>query len=425
MSPLALAAAYLRQHPLSTLLNVLLVALGVATLAVLLLLSRQAEQALAAGAGGVDFVVGAEGSPLQLILSAVYHVDSPTGNIPGATLETLRRNRAVAQAVPLALGDSYRGVRIVGTDTSAWTVTGARLAAGRLWQRPGEVVVGARAAHAAGLSLGDTLVGAHGLSEATAAYGHDDAPLIVVGRLAPGAGTADGLIWTSVETVWQAHGLSAGQSGAPPPPPPGALVPPPPTGALPPPPGMVAPSDGRDLTAILVRVASPIAVALLPRQIDAEPGVQAAVPAREVQRLLRLFGVGFATLRLFGVVLLGAALLSLFLALTTAMRARRADLAVLRALGARRRTLVALVLAEGLALTTAGLVAGLALGHAAVEVLGRLAPGAGTTVTLTGWTWVPAESALVAAALVVGLVASALPALTAYRTSVATTLAEA
>ena len=172
-------------------------------------------------------------------------------------------------------------------------------------------------------------------------------------------------------------------------------------------------------------MASPIAVALLPRQVDATTSMQAAVPAQQIQRLLRLLGVGVATLRLFGLALLAASLLSVFAALTAALQARRTDLAVFRALGAHRRTLLGIVLLEGVLLTLAGLALGLALGHVAAEALGRLAPGDGATVPLTGWTWVPAEWGLAAAVLGVGALASLVPALGAYRTPVADTLARA
>lgn len=438
MTALRLALAYLRQRPMGTLLNVILLSLGIATITVLLLLSRQVEENLARSADGIDFVVGAKGSPLQLILSSIYHVDSPTGNIPHAQLDSLRANRGVKTAIPLALGDSYKGFRVVGTEPSYAEHYGATLAAGAMFTESRQVVLGATVAARTGLTIGDTLSSSHGLSMETMAYGHPEAPLEVVGILAPGAAVLDGLILTPVETVWDVHGLNE------PPPPPQRLppapvadateadtlndvaMPPPPPGAMPPPPPGAGPaSDGRDLTAILVVTASPITTALLPRQINAQTNLQTAVPAQEIQRLLRLLGVGFLTLRLFGLVLLLAAALSVFIALTNAMRARRVDLAILRSLGGHRRTLFGLVLTEGLVLTILGLILGLGLGHALVEVLGRLVPGEGTAVQLTGMAFAPEEGLLIALVLVVGVVASLLPAIQAYRTDVAGTLAQA
>ncbi|MFN3597310.1 MAG: ABC transporter permease, partial [Rubricoccaceae bacterium] len=208
MSSLALALAYLRQRPAQTLLNVVLLALGIATVAALLLAGRQAERSLARGAERVDFVVGAKGSPLQLILSAVYHLDSPTGNIPHALLDSLRAHRAVAEAIPLALGDAYEGWRVAGTEPDYVALYEGTLAEGRLWEATGEAVLGARVAAATGLGVGSTLVTTHGLGGGDdASYAHDDAPLRVVGVLAPGAGVLDALVLTDVGTVWDVHGL--------------------------------------------------------------------------------------------------------------------------------------------------------------------------------------------------------------------------
>lgn len=439
MSPVAIALAYLRQRPVQALLTVLLLALGIATVTVLLLAGRQAERSLARGAENVDFVVGAKGSPLQLILSAVYHLDAPTGNIPYALLDSLRAHRAVAEALPLALGDAYEGFRVVGTEPGYVALYGGAPAEGRLWEAPGEAVLGARVAAATGLGVGDAFVTTHGLgADDGFGYAHDDAPLRVVGVLAPGAGVLDALVLTSVETVWDVHGLGppapdedhahadgdADLGGASddatgietvPPPPPAAAMPPPPGGAL--------PGDGRDLTAILVRVASPVATFLLPQQINAQTTAQAAIPAQEVQRLLRLLGVGFFALRLFGAVLIAVAALGVFAALTSALGARRHDLAVMRALGASRGRLAALVLTEGLLLTATGLALGLLLGHAATELIGQAAPSDGASVRLTGWAFAPAEVLLVLAVLAVGALAALGPAWRAYRTDVARTLA--
>ncbi|NBC87308.1 MAG: ABC transporter permease, partial [Bacteroidetes bacterium] len=133
MNLLKLSASYLRQRPFSTLLNVLILALGIATIVVLLLVSDRVEQNLTRNADGIDLVVGAKGSPLQLILSSVYHIDAPTGNISVAEAEGLMENRAVAEAMPLALGDSYRGFRIVGATHAYAEHYGGEVARGRFW----------------------------------------------------------------------------------------------------------------------------------------------------------------------------------------------------------------------------------------------------------------------------------------------------
>ena len=164
MSIVRLALAYARRRPLSTLLVVLLLALGVASVALTLLITRELEARLTRDAAGIDLVVGAKGSPLQIVLAGVYHADVPPGNIPLAAIETLRRNPLVAQVIPLALGDSFQGFRIVGTEPQFVTHYGGTLAQGALWSMPLDAVLGSDVARASKLHVGDRFVGSHGLA---------------------------------------------------------------------------------------------------------------------------------------------------------------------------------------------------------------------------------------------------------------------
>jgi putative ABC transport system permease protein len=116
MNVMRLALAYARRRPLATLLNVLLLAVGVATITLVILLSDELDTRLSREAAGIDLVVGAKGSPLQLVLAGVYHADIPPGNIPLAAVESLRENPLIGEVIPLALGDSFHGFRIVGTE---------------------------------------------------------------------------------------------------------------------------------------------------------------------------------------------------------------------------------------------------------------------------------------------------------------------
>jgi len=174
---------------------------------------------------------------------------------------------------------------------------------------------------------------------------------------------------------------------------------------------------------LLVQYASPLAAATLPRAVNAGPTLQAASPAYESARLFRMLGVGVEVLRAFGLVLVIAAGLSVFIALTNALEERRYDLAVMRMLGASRVKLMGLLLIEAIALSAAGAVLGLALGHVLMEVLGA-ALRAAQQVPVTGWTWAPAELWLMVLALGVGILAALLPAWRASRAEVAPVLAE-
>jgi putative ABC transport system permease protein len=383
--------AYLRAKPLSTALNLLLLALGIATIAVLMLATQQIEERMGRDARGIDMVAGAKGSPMQLVLSAVFHLDAPTGNIPLDEATALARHRLVKRAIPLALGDSYRGFRIVGTNHDYVAQYGARLAEGSLWAKPMQAVLGAEAARATGLRVGTKFAGAHGLGEG--GVEHEEEPYQVVGVLAPTGTVIDRVVLTSVESVWEVHEHGKPAGGP------------------------------RELTALLIQYASPLAAATLPRAVNAGPTLQAASPAYESARLFRMLGVGVEVLRAFGLVLVLAAGLSVFIALTNALEERRYDLAVMRMLGASRAKLMGLLLIEGLALSVAGALLGLMLGHLLMEVLGA-ALRAAQQVPVTGWTWVAGELWLLVLALGVGVLAALLPAWRASRAEVAPVLAE-
>ena len=146
---------YLKDKPLNTMLNILLMSLGIAIILVLILLSTQLEENLGKNKRGIDLVVGAKGSPLQLILANVYHIDFPTGNIKLDQAKGLTRNRLVKSAIPLALGDSYNGFRIVGTNHDYINLYQGEVADGKLWSYNLEATIGPNVAKRLGLKIGD------------------------------------------------------------------------------------------------------------------------------------------------------------------------------------------------------------------------------------------------------------------------------
>ncbi|HEX5863168.1 MAG TPA: ABC transporter permease, partial [Casimicrobiaceae bacterium] len=198
MNIVRVAYAYARHSPLTTVLNLALLTLGVATITLLLLLGEALDERLKRDAAAIDLVVGAKGSPLQLVLAGVYHVDVPPGNIPLDEVEKLRGNPLIREVVPVAMGDSYRGFHIVGTEPDFLGLYGARLASGVLWRAPLEAVLGAQVAHRSGLTLGAQFAGAHGLAEGGEVHG--DNPYRVVGILAPSGTVIDRLVLTGVES---------------------------------------------------------------------------------------------------------------------------------------------------------------------------------------------------------------------------------
>jgi putative ABC transport system permease protein len=399
MNLATLSASYLRARPLNTALSLLLLALGVGTIVLLVLVVSQLEERMYRDARGIDLVVGAKGSPIQLILSGIYHADAPTGNIPLAEARALEKHRFIKKSMPLALGDSWKGHRIVGATHAYPEHYGARLASGRLWEKSMEAVLGAEVAARTGMRVGGTFTGVHGIGGEGEEHGDD--PYTVVGVLERTGSVIDRLVLCNIESVWQVHEHAQGPEDEA---------------------DRKALEEAREVTVLLLQYASPLAAATLPRQINSKSELQAASPAYETARLFRIVGVGVEVLRAFALVLILAAGLSVFIALYTALEERRYDLAVMRTLGASPGKLFGLLVTEGIVLALVGALIGLGLGHALASALGAWLETQ-QQYPVTGLEWRPEELWLLVVALGVGLIAALLPAWRAYRTDVSRTLA--
>ncbi|MDO8447412.1 MAG: ABC transporter permease [Rhodoferax sp.] len=393
MKTIALSFRYLWSRPLAAALNLLLLSLGLASITLVMLTSEQIDRAFERDLAGIDLVVGAKGSPMQLILAGVFHIDVPPGNIPLAEVQALQKDPRVARLIPLSLGDSFRGFRIVGTSPDYLSHYGATLAQGTPWRQSMQTVLGAGVALATGMKAGDTFIGSHGLGGG--GHAHGDNPYQVSGVLKPCQCVLDRLILTAAESVWQVHEkASAGDD--------------------------LSEEDRkvleaeREITLALIQYSSPLAAVTLPRYVNSSTGMQAAAPAVEVTRLLRMVGVGTEVLRGFGAVLLLTAGLSVFIALWNAVRERRADLAMLRMLGASPAKVAGLLLCEALWLALLASALGLLGGHLLTGLVGWMLQ-AEKSLPVTGWLWVPAEAWIPAAAVAVAGLAALLPALSAYR----------
>lgn len=402
MNLLSLSWRYLWARPLATLLNLLLLTLGLATVAFVLLAQDRVARAFERDLRDIDLVVGAKGSPLQLILAGVFHIDVPPGNIALADVQALAQNPMVAQVIPLSLGDSLQAFRIVGTTHDYVAHFGASLRHGTLWSMPMQAVLGAQVAQATGLTVGQAFAGAHGLGGG--GHAHADMPYTVTGILQPCGCVLDRLVLTGTASVWAVHeGLVPGEFE-----------------------GLPAEDRSaieaeRELTLALVRYRTPLAAASLPRLVNSTTKMQAAAPATEITRLLSMLGVGTRLLQGLGAVLLLVAGLSVFIALWGAVRERRADIAMLRMLGAPPRRVGLLLLCEALWLAVLACVLALLLAQGLSMLAGGLwAQGQGLAIDQGQW---PSRLAFVPAlALGVALLAAALPALSAYRVDVASLL---
>jgi putative ABC transport system permease protein len=391
-----LAWQYLWARPLTTSLNLLLLTLGLAAMAFVLIAQDQLDKAFERDLKGIDAVVGAKGSPMQLILSGVFHIDAPTGNISLDDWKALQAHPQVAQAIPLSMGDNLQGFRIIGTTTDYPAHYGATLAQGQWWTQPMEAVMGAQAARVTGLATGQSFVGAHGLGNGGAVHG--DSRYAITGVLAPCACVLDRLVLTATESVWQVHD------------------------------DMHATDDmddedraaiaaDREVTVALIRYKSPLATLSFPRYVNSATDMQAASPALEVARLMSLFSVGAQVLQGLGVVLLGVAGLSVFIALWNAVRERRADLAMLRMLGASPLKVGALLLCESLWLAALACLLGLLAAHGLMALVGAMAM-AEQSLAIEGWRWATYETGVPLMAFGVAVMAALVPAVSAYRVDV-------
>jgi putative ABC transport system permease protein len=400
MNVLTLSWRYLWSRPLSTVLNLLLLALGLASMAFVLIARDQVDRAFERDLAGIDLVVGAKGSPMQLILAGVFHLDVPPGNIPLAEANQLARHPQVAQLIPLSLGDNLGGFRIVGTTRDYPAHYGAQLARGAFWQAPLEAVLGAQVAQRTGLQPGQAFEGAHGLGTGGAVHGAT--PYTVTGVLAPCGCVLDRLVLTATESVWRVHDdmhAGANMSEAE-------------RAEL-----AEALAAEREITLALIRYRTPLAAVSLPRFINQSTSMQAAAPAVEITRLLSMVGVGTQVLRVLAAVLLVVAGLSVFIALWSAVRERRADLAMLRMLGAPPARVAALLLCEALWLALLACVLGLLAAHALTALMGEMLM-ARHSLAITGWQWVPGEAWVPVLAFGVAVVAAFVPAASAYRVDV-------
>lgn len=395
-----LAWRFAWSKPLSAALNVLLLALGLGALAFILLAEQRVTDALTRDVAGIDAVVGAKGSPLQLILAGVYHLDVPPGNIALADVEALRQHPQVAQLIPLSLGDNVGGHRIVGTTPGYVALYGGQLAAGQWWAQPMQAVLGAQATVRLGLKVGDSFAGLHGLGEG--GHAHGQTPYTVVGLLQPNGSVLDRLVLTATESVWVVHETDMAVDEE----------------------DRAALEAEREVTLALIRYTTPLAAVTFPRFVNTTTEMQAAAPAYELSRLLRLLGAGTDVLRALAATLLAVAGLSVFMALWQAVRERRADLALLRLLGAGPFKLAALLLAEALWLATLACGLGLLLAQGLVAALPLLLPTEAAGL-VAHRAWPPQLWVVPGLALGIAVLAAALPAWGAYRADVSRLLSTA
>lgn len=337
--------ANIRFKPFSALLSVFLMVTGLSLVLTATYLRSQIENRFARDMQGIDLVVSGKGSPLQIILSTVFHLDTPTGNIPLSAVNTFEKHMMVRKVIPVSLGDNYAGYRIIGTRPDYVLHYGATFDAGDVFSAPMEVVAGSLVAQEKSLHIGDKIIGAHGLTDSGDM--HEDHPYTIVGILQPTGTVLDRLILTSLDSVWSVHGHAAHHETA--------------DSEKEHPhahdhkPAHEATEDDREVTALLITYKTPLATTQLPRWVNNQTDFQAASPVFEMTRLNKLLGTGEVLLKYFGFALLCFAVGCLLAASFSTVRERYYDIALLRAVGASRRRIFMYVMAEVAFISAAGI----------------------------------------------------------------------
>lgn len=391
--------------PLSTILSIILLMASVAIITVLILLQKQFEEQFSSNADDIDLVLGAQGSPLQLVLSSVYQVDAPPGNIDYGEAKTWMQHPFVKSAIPMAFGDNYLGYKIVGTTPAYLEKFGAKIEKGTLFTEKFEVVIGNTIAEKLDLKVGSTFFGSHG--DAKEGEKHEEAVYKVVGIASKTGKVLDNLILSNIQSVWAMHDVHDHEEGeehhdeA------------------------AISEEGKEITAVLLKFRNKMGIVLWPRLIAQNTKMQAASPAIEINRLFTLFGIGLEALTYlaYGIMLISG--ISIFIALYNTLKERKYEFALLRVNGATRFQLLKVVIIESLILCVIGFVFGTILGRIGLVLISQSSDEE-FKIAFNPFSFVwEKEGVLFIMTIFVGVLAAAIPAVKAYRLNISKVLANA
>ena len=338
--------------PLYALLSLLSLSISIGLLLGIQQLDASIKYQFENSLGDVDMVLGAKGSPLQLVLASVLHMDNPTGNISLAEAEKITNNPLIKKAVPISYGDNYQGYRILGSNDEFAGLYEAELAEGREPSKSMEVTLGSTVAEETDLKIGDTFMSSHGLTENTVeVHNH---PLTVVGIYKPTYKVIDKLIVTRLESIWDVHehGEEHNEEAHA---------------------GTASHQEeehhhddkehhhkesDKEITAMLVSFSNAMGMLTMPRRINKETNMQAALPNYELERLFNFTGVGVRAVSWIAYIILAISCVTIFISLFKMVRERAFDLALMRTYGASNFQLVRIVAYEGFLLVLVSLLAG-------------------------------------------------------------------
>ena len=324
---------YLKSKPLNFLLSVFLMIVGITIITVSILVNQVTKETFSKNNPGLDAVVGAKGSPLQLILSSIHHIDIPTGNISYQNAKKIIKHPAIKSAIPISLGDNFQNFRIVGTNKSFLKLYKANLISGTTWSQPMQAVIGYNVSKITKLKINKFFVGSHGLIDTGDV--HAEQPYKVVGVLKKTGTILDNLILTSLDSVWNLHSVTN--------------------------------KDKLEITSLLLKYKNKTSSFSFPRLINKGTNMQAASPSFEISKLLKLTGNAHRIVDYLSVLIIILSFLGILFTLLNNINERKYDLAVLRTLGFSRWKLFSIILSEGMIISILGSTIGLIFGYIVYE----------------------------------------------------------
>ncbi|GMU57806.1 MAG: hypothetical protein AMXMBFR33_69520 [Candidatus Xenobia bacterium] len=407
MSVLKLAWRSLTQHRVSSLVTIFSIALATGLVMAVFAIQAQSYAAFTGGAGGFDAVLGARGSQLQLVLNTVFHLETSPGNIPWSLYQAISQDPRVARAIPYAVGDNYRGFRIVGTSPELFQ-KGFQLAPGGQLFEPNsrQALVGSFVAQRTGLKPGSRFNPYHGVVFSESARHEEE--YTVVGVLEPTSSPADRVIWIPLEGIFRMSGHVLRGTGE----------------DFQARPDEEIPDQHKQISAVMLELKSSQAGFALDQTINKQGQVATlAWPVgRVMAELFDKLGWMNRVLALVAYLIVAVSCASILAGLYNTIDQRRRELAILRALGAPRRTLLGLILLESGLLAGLGSLAGLLVYAAILAVAAAVVRGQ-TGVVLGILDFHPVLVLAPLGVTALGTLAGLLPAWKAYRTDVASNLA--
>ncbi len=314
-------------------MSILLMILGVTIITLSVLVNQITKNTFTKNNPNLDVVVGAKGSPLQLVLSSIHHIDIPTGNISYKNAKKIMKHPAIKFGVPISLGDNYQNYRIVGTDKKFLKLYDAELEIGFMWEKPMQSVIGSNVATFTKLKIDKFFVGSHGLIDTGDI--HSEQPYKVVGILKKTGTILDNLIITSLDSVWNLH---SNQND------------------------ILKNSDSLEVTALLLKYKNKTSVFSFPRLINKNTSMQAASPNLEISKLFKLTGGAHKIINYLSIIIVSLSFAGILFTLLNNINERKYDLAILRTLGFTRERIFSIILIEGMTISIVGSFIGLILG---------------------------------------------------------------